>query len=158
MRIIAISGDGIGAGKTYLANKLTDTRLSMAGALRQELHLKYPGYDWDNTSQTYKDATTVHEAEGKTVRQVMVEYGQGKCVDDLGYWAKRLVSTINDRYFGNAVIAIDDVRKVAEIEELREAFGDQVVHIHVINLNAKFEPQFQNDSLKELADYVIRRK
>lgn len=158
MRIVAISGDGIGAGKTYLAKSIGGLAMSLAGQLRLDLKEMYPKYDWNNTTQAYKDHTLVPECDNKTVRQVMVEYGQGKCAEDPGYWAKRLVARIDGwANAGVESITIDDVRKLIEVETLKAAFPGKVLHIHVVNIEARYEPQYQNESLKVVADYVVRR-
>lgn len=159
MVIFAISGDGIGAGKTTLARKLANPVWSLAGGLRYELANKYPNYNWEDRSQQYKDHTKVTENANKTVRQTMVEYGQFRCEENPLYWVERLC----DRIHNNAapltqeVIAIDDVRKVTEIEHIRGRFPGQVIHFHVVFAGAQHEPEFQNDELREIADYIITR-
>jgi hypothetical protein len=159
MKIFAISGDGIGAGKTTLAKMIAEPVWSLAGQLRRDLSLQLPDYNWENRSQDYKDKTRVHERQGKTVRQVMVEYGQSKSSIDPHYWVQSLCDRIGG---ANAplqppIIAIDDVRKVAEIEHIRGRFPGQVIHLHVEWDGAIYEPEFDNAGLKAVADYIIRR-
>lgn len=157
MRILAISADGIGAGKTYLANSLSTCRMSLAFELRKELKGMLPDYEWFNTSQEYKDTVTVAELGGVTVRQALVLHGQDRCKDNPSYWAQKLVQSILDVADWSHTISIDDVRKLCEIQELRNAFPGEVVHLHISHASAKPEPEFQNDSLRLVADYVVTR-
>ena len=165
IQLIAISGDGIGAGKSTFASKIGDTVFSLAGALRGELARKHPNYDWFNKSQAYKDKTHVPEYRGLetnqlyTVRHALIEYGQIKCEDDPQYWAKVLAEKIakeENIVTGNVKIAIDDVRKVCEIELLKERFGSKVLHFHMTTSTAIHEPHFDNLRLAAMADYVVR--
>ena len=90
-KILAISGDGIGAGKTTLANRLAPGKVrSLAAAMRTELEALYPAYDWFNKTQEYKANTLVKEFDNKTVRQVLIEYGQTRCDKDSLYWVRKL--------------------------------------------------------------------
>lgn len=161
MKIIAISGDGMGAGKTFLANKLApaDTRLSMASYLRADLSRLYPSYDWYNKAQTYKDSTIVHET-GKTVREMLMTYGASKREVDSDYWINYLLDQIyyiynNSKDRDSIVITIDDIRFINEIERLRSSFPTAVTHMHVISSKAKSEP-FDNDHLRDMADYIVQ--
>lgn len=161
MRIIAISGDGQGAGKTFLSTKLApeETRLSLATYLRLDLAEQYPKYDWYNKTQAYKDNTLVHET-GKTVREMLMTYGASKRAIDYDYWVNYLLDGIyfiynNTPERNKLVITIDDIRFLNEIEKLRSSFGTSVTHIHVISSKAKSEP-YDNDTLRDLADYIIQ--
>lgn len=160
MVIYAISGSGIGAGKTTLANKLVPPNAvwSLASALRQELYQILPGYDWNNKSQKYKDSTLVKERRLKTVRDVMVEHGQIRCADDRLYWVRKLVDRLDPKQYvlqQHQAIAIDDVRKLYEIEYLKEKFHGKVVHLHVVSDKSIDEPQFDSKDLRDCADYII---
>ena len=161
MKIIAISGDGTGAGKTFLSCKLAPeaTRFSMASYLRADLTRLYPSYDWYSKAQAYKDVTLVHET-GKTVRQMLIEYGTSMRQQDADYWVNYLLDDIyyklnNAKDRENVIITIDDIRFVNEIEKLRNCFATAVTHVHVISSKAKPEP-FDNDILRDLADYLIQ--
>jgi len=161
MKILAISGDGTGAGKTYLANKLSppETRLSLAAYLRADLSRAYPNYDWYNKTQAYKETTLVHET-GKTVREMLTSYGASKRDLDSNYWVNYLLDNLyyiynNSKDRNNLIISIDDIRFMNEIEKLRSAFPSATVHIHVISSKAKPEP-FDNDYLRDMADYIIQ--
>lgn len=160
MKIIAISGDGMGAGKTFLANKLCpDNKLSLASYLRADLSRMYPNYDWYNKTQSYKDTTMVHET-GKTVREMLMTYGKSRRDLDANYWVNYLLDDIyyiynNSKDRNSIVISIDDVRFINEIERLRSAFPAAVTHIHVISSKAMPEP-FDNDALRDIADYIIQ--
>lgn len=161
IRLYVISSDGPGSGKSFLARKLGDEVWSIAGALREELKRKYPEYDWFNKSQEYKDKTVVHEYSRKSVRDVLIDYGQKACQDNPKVWVEKLA----DRLQSSMTIAagahnycIDDCRKVCEIDYLRAKFGSIVTHIHVETPGVPAEPQYDNEELKRRADYVIKWK
>lgn len=159
MVIFAISGSGIGAGKTTLARMISQPVWSLAGGLRQELAISLPEYNWENRSQEYKDKTRVHERGNKTVRQVMVEHGQAKCESNPHYWVERLCDRISSvpSTLQSQIVAIDDVRKVSEITHIRGRFPGQVIHLHVEYEGAVYEPEFENEELRKLADYIVKR-
>jgi hypothetical protein len=160
MIIVAISGDGMGAGKTYLANKICpEHRLSLASYLRADLSRMYPNYDWYNKTQAYKDNTLVHET-GKTIREMLMTYGKTRRDVDANYWINYLLDGIyyiynNAKERNNIIISIDDIRFVNEIERLRSSFPSSIVHMHVISSKAKSEP-FDNEALRDMADYIIQ--
>ncbi len=159
IKIFAISGNGIGAGKSTLAKKLGQEIWSLAGALRDELKHDYPAYDWYNKSQEYKANTRVKEEGKRTVREVMIERGQVRCAEDALYWVRKLADKleyVEKMATGLKTVAIDDVRKISEIECLKERFPGQVVHFHLLTSTAVREPMFENDELCEVADYTIR--
>lgn len=77
MRLIFISGDGHGAGKTYLAKKIASGMhqiFSIANMIRQELEKEFPKYDWYNKEPRYKTFTMVHETN-KSVHEMLIERG-----------------------------------------------------------------------------------
>jgi hypothetical protein len=157
VKIFAISGDGIGAGKSTLGKKLGQEVWSLAGALRAELKSELPNYDWYNKSQEYKE-TKVKERGNKTLRTLMIERGQVRCQEDELYWVRKIAEALkaHDKIASAALsVAIDDVRKVSEISYLKEMFPKQVVHFHVVTESAIVEPQFENDDLREMADYLV---
>ncbi len=158
MQIIAISGDGNGAGKSTLALKLADSVWSLASALREELVRKYPGYEWHNKSQTYKNLTRVGEVNGMTVREVMIKHGQDMCQADPTYYVRKLTAklqAVSTMATGARRVAIDDIRKVVELDYLRDTFSTSLLHYHVVNPNAVFESEFDNEQLASRADYLI---
>lgn len=156
MSILAISGDGIGAGKSTAAKALSRGNVwSLAGALREEMQRDFPGYDWFNKGQDYKENTKVREL-GVNVRTALIDRGQIRCNEDPAYWVRKLCDKVEatDKLAGAPlIIAIDDVRKVLEINYLRDRFGKSITHIHMINRDAIYEPQFENAALAEMADY-----
>lgn len=162
MKIIAVSGDGAGAGKTTAAQKFAQEIWSIAGAMRQELQFVYPGYDWNNKSQAYKETTRILEyGDGyEVMRTVLLEYGQQKCAESGPcYWIEKLCDKLQASLYiadGVVTIGIDDVRKVCEIEYLHKKFPGRVLHLHVANPFAVHEPLFDAAALKDRADYVIR--
>lgn len=160
MKLVLISGDGAGAGKTYAARLFGQSTWTLADGIRGELAIRYPNYNWYNRTQEYKNHTHVKEWErgDKTVREVLLKYGQVACAGNPKYWVERLCDKLkNSQEFvqGVTTIAVDDVRKVCELEHFRANFRD-VVHIHVESETAVFEPEFEAEQLKALADYVVR--
>jgi hypothetical protein len=126
---------------------------SLAWALRNELMQVYPNYDWHNKTQDYKDNTVVAEAGGRTVRDVMIQYGQDRCLEDPLYWAKRLIENIKAN--PAPVIAVDDLRKGVELSYFKGAFPGQVTHEHLVTPTAIPEPEFENELLRKYADYHL---
>ena len=96
MKIIFISGDGHGAGKTYLARKLADSSnqiYSIANTIRFEIAQQYKKYDWYNKSPHYKDHTIVKETN-KTIREMLDTYGREKKATKKLYWAIALANSL----------------------------------------------------------------
>lgn len=167
--VYLISGNGMAAGKTTLAHKLVgeSSTYALADVMRHELRKLYPSYDWFNKSQDYKDSTQVVElsevdekrgVQAPTVREVLIKYGQDKCREDPAYWAKKLVAYLCTQIVGKSVIAIDDVRKICELETLKKAFPNSH-HFHVFYSNATPERIYDNEALQRMSDYsVIRHK
>ena len=163
MRIIFISGDGHGAGKTYLAKKIASGMqqiFSIANMIRQELEKEYPKYDWYNKEPRYKMYTVVTETN-KTIHEMLIERGTERKKKNSNYWAKELTDVIkyHKTHSNLDFVVIDDIRFVDEYEFIKRFFSDShITHFHVINPHAKEEIQFENNKLKELADYLIISK
>ena len=177
MKIIGVSGDGIGAGKSSFCKKLTNEVWSLAGALRDELKRVCPEYDWFNKSQEYKTQPFTHSSRlldklgcttledlprMRTVRDAMIVYGQFKCEQEgENYWVRELSSKLDQRLHimdGCRTIGIDDVRKVVEIEYLREKYHRDFLHFHIVTDSAIPEAQFDNAALSKVADYHVSWK
>lgn len=159
MHVYIISGDGNGAGKSTLASRLVGSTgvVSLARALRHEVERQYPGYEWFSKCQTYKNGTRIKEAGGLTVREVLIAWGEGKCKENPLHYVEKLVHHLQqlDRtFFGPKSIAVDDVRKLIELEYLKHYYPT-ATHLHLKNPTAGREPQYQNDELASCADYVI---
>lgn len=159
MVVIAISGSGIGAGKTTFAKKFGHPVWSLAGGLRYELSRIYPNYDWENRTQEYKDKTIVKEAGKKTIRQVLVEHGQHVCATNPDHYVSILAERLKGGLAPQPIVAIDDVRKVLEVNFLRSKFPktNEFMHIHIHWDKAIYEPEFENEELAKIADYIITR-
>lgn len=163
MRIFLFSGTGNGSGKSTAARKLTQDVWSFANAIRDDLTYRYPRYNFYNKSSEYKNSTIIEEYENgtKTMRQVMVEYGQLRCKDNPTYWAEVMVSYLKNRHFiadGTSIIGVDDLRKLCELETLKNAFPTQITHFHIDSPDgyATLEPEFENEELAKVAEYRIR--
>jgi hypothetical protein len=161
MKIIFISGDGHGAGKTTLAKKLTTGQhqiFSIANVIRFELAKKYPKYNWYDKSPEYKDKTIVQELN-MTVREVMDRHGMEKKDKNSLYWAIELANTLTyPKESENLDLAvIDDLRFSDEMNYIKKHFSkEEFIHFHVLNPKALPEPHYENDKLKEYADYLIQ--
>lgn len=162
MVIYLISGSGSAAGKTTLAESLVGGSgshrvWSIAGPMRDELCKVYPDYRWHKKDQEYKEKTLVPEYKrGYTVRDVLREYGQEKSRAYPTYWVERLVDRIKHLPTGGyPLLAIDDVRKVEELNYLKVKFPNEYVHFHVKTSTAVQEPLFDNRDLEAVADYVV---
>lgn len=167
MKIIIISSNGIGAGKTTLANQLSPTVLSLADALRAELNQLDPDLPWYDRSQEAKDMLIPEDSPvatyGLTLRDVMVTYGQHKCALDRAYWVNRFC-IMSDDYVQDwdiDCIAVDDIRKVIEVETIRSYYSGHkdvfLTHLHIHYPYAVAEPHFENDQLGRMANYTIHR-
>jgi len=169
MKLFVVSGDGIGAGKSTFCKRMCDETWSLAGALRQDLRRNFPAYDWFNKDQAYKN-TDFREVEKletllglniarrMTIRDVLILYGQVKCSNDPVYWVRELCSVLIPRVQladGVDIIGIDDLRKVCELEYFKATFPRDLVHFHIISSQAIEEPEFENQKLKQLADYTL---
>lgn len=163
MRIIFISGDGHGAGKTYLAKKIavgTEQIFSIANMIRKELKLEYPNYDWYNKEPRYKTYTILSETN-KSVHEMLIERGAAKKKKNPIYWAKELIDVINYNNKNNDIdfIVIDDLRYFDEYEYIKRYFSKaKFTHFHVLNPHAKEEVLYDNEKLKEIADYLMISK
>lgn len=162
MRLIVVSGDGRGAGKTTLAHRLSANVRSIASALRSELARKLPNYDWFNPTQEYKDLITVTEDPwaGLSVREVLVNYGQMACAADPLYWVRRTADELGElalrEHATGVTVAVDDLRKTVELAHLRARFP-KLLHLHVHYEGAIPEPQYQAGELASLADHIVTR-
>lgn len=160
MKLIIISGDGQGAGKTFLARKLTDNQtqiFSIVNIIRQELQKKHPKYDWFNKEPDYKRTTIVAES-GKSILQHLDELGRGKKKDEPLFWSKKMIEILKYArdFESHDTVVVDDIRFVDEYEHIKNALkSENIMHIHVVNDKAKPEPHYENAKLRLLADYVI---
>lgn len=158
MKLILISGNGAGAGKTWAAEMFADETYSLASQIRSDLHRIYPAYDWFNKTQDYKTQTLVPEWQNKTIRQVLFEYGQQKCQEDPLIWARKLVEGLRKVEHiadGKKRFAVDDTRKLCELDYLKSHFPG-AFHIHVDTKVCIHEPAFEARELMERADYVVQ--
>lgn len=167
MQLILLSGSGHGAGKSTLARKLAGEHVfSLADEIRRELATEYTDisqYDfWDKTQE---GKTKLVELTGKTVRDLMIERGEGRRAKfGPGYWVDKLYHRVQAEFataYEDITCAVDDIRHANEVEILRRLerdFGVTVTHLHICFESAVLEPLYDNDGLMNIADYVIYRK
>jgi hypothetical protein len=160
MRIILISANGYGAGKTTLAKKFAGVRTSLAYSVRKELASMYKEHTDAIFSTKLEDKKTKLPS-GKTVRQELVELGQGRCKENGLYWCEKWQeSNLVDSDIDITLI-VDDVRKSLELSWFRFHYQD-VTHFHLKYEGAIAEKNPDGtdafDDLEENADYVLTRK
>lgn len=88
----------------------------------------------------------------------MIRYGQMMTAEDPTYWVDKLVDHLKqaDRIADmRPSIAIDDVRKVCELDAIRTAFPGKVIHVHILGKGAIEEKMYDNQELHDIADYVL---
>lgn len=165
-RIITLSANGHGAGKTTLAEKLClgeeSFIFSIADAVRMEMQEKYPHVDFFDKSPEGK-IKLVPET-GSTVRQLLILHGQLMSAADPNYWIDKAIQEIdriqrkyilsNDRPI---TIVVDDMRKSVELAALRRHYGTRLLHLHLMYPGAVPEPHFDAPQLEKLADYIVLR-
>lgn len=158
--ILLISGSGEGAGKTTLARKLTPHVVSLASAVRTELRLRYPEVDWEDRTPAGKAVFIEKGAlAGHTVREVLLRHAEGRRAKAPLYWVDRTVARLRLMSEGVVqVVAVDDLRRILELETIRNEFPGQVTHLHIEYAGAVAEPHFEAEALARLADYVVVRK
>lgn len=163
MKLILISGDGQGAGKTFLARKMTDNQqqiFSIVNVIRAQLQKKYPQYDWFNKEPEYKSKTLVANT-GKTILQHLDELGRGLKQKDPLIWAKKIEEILiySRDHEKHETVVIDDIRFVDEYQYIKTSLhSENIVHFHVAHEKAKPEPAYENDKLRLLADYIVMRQ
>ena len=160
MRLILISGDGHGAGKTFFARKLaSESRqmFSIANLIRAELQHNYPMYDWYNKDPQIKINTVVKET-GQTVHKMLDELGRAKRKKNPLVWAVQLAELLDysKTKLGLSQAVVDDVRFLDEYHYLKTcAKHDHFTHFHISNPRARPEPFYENEELWKLADYIV---
>lgn len=161
--VYLISGTGQGAGKTTLANRLVTPFyvVSLANKMREHLQNLHPQYDWFNKSQDYKDNTIV-DGTGKSIRQNLVDAAESAREKDPDVWVRLAADEIDLRLHSDAMLenfAIDDIRRTHEVYHIRGRFPNEpILHFHIDYQSAILEPLYENDRLRQIADYVITRR
>lgn len=123
-RVVIVLSGPVSAGKTTLARRLKD---------------RY-GANHYKTSELLEA-----RAEGKVPleRTAMQEFGEELDEGTSGAWvAEDLVPKIND-LDDDAVVVIDAVRILSQIEALRRGFGRQVVHVHLTADESELEKRYK---------------
>lgn len=160
MKLILISGDGQGAGKTFLARKLTDNQsqiFSIVNIIRQELQKKFPRYDWFNKEPDYKRLTVVN-GTGRSILQHLDELGRGRKRTEPLFWSQKMIEILKYArdFEQHDTVVLDDIRFVDEYQHIKtELSSENILHIHVANSKAKPEPHYENEKLRLQADYII---
>lgn len=163
MKIVLISGDGQGAGKTFLALKMTDNKsqiFSIVNIIRSQLQKIYPEYDWYNKDPEYKSKTIVRKTK-KSILEHLDEQGRGQKQKDPLIWARQMVDILNyaHDHEKHDTVVIDDLRFLDEYNFIKKSMqSEHIVHFHVCYEKAKPEPLYENEKLKLIADYLVTRQ
>lgn len=164
MKLILISANGYGAGKTTFG-KLFDAHIvSLAYFVRWELSFKYPEHEHLIMSREQAAKNFVLPS-GKTVRQELVELGQSRCAVDPLYWCDKWLEATEKYLPEERTLVVDDLRKKVELDCFREQFPD-LKHFHIKYSGAIAEKVVDEhgntvdafDDLEEYADYIIYRQ
>lgn len=156
MKVILISGNGTGAGKTYLTNNfLKGYRLPLALSLRKEVASLYPDYREAILSPT-QDAKRIQLPSGKTVREELISHGQMRCKKDSLYWCDKWERERALSGMGKGeVYIIDDIRKREEVYYFN-LHHEILAHFHLKSREANAEKEF--DDLEKYATYIVERR
>lgn len=158
-RVLIISADGLGAGKTTLAARLGGAKFSFADSIRHEMREVMPDVNWFDKSQAGKLAV-VRGTGGKTVRDLLIQVGQERRAENPNYWVEKTAYLIQ-KFLADwdsrhvPPVVVDDLRFLNELAYFRDIFGDDLTHIHVSSPGATPEPQYQNVELAAVADYTV---
>lgn len=150
MKIILISANGIGAGKTTLASLFNAPVLSLADGIRNELSKIYPHHHSFIMSRKQVDKDIILPS-GKSVRSELIQLGESRRQSDPSYWS-RLASKDIAKMNSDTVV-IDDIRIMPELSWFQLHYAN-VTHFHLKYKDALDEGY---DDLEKYADYVVER-
>ena len=151
-KVIIISGDSFKVGKTTLAHILSigdyNTKiLPMALQLKNELSkLMNKDFFVEGTKNLVFE-------NGKTGRDLLVEYGNSKRKEDPLYWCKRWRDLAEN--FPSSNLIIDDVRFLNEKLFIKSLFP-QAIHYHVLAADPQNTEEEYSDNplLMSTADFL----
>ena len=150
MRIILISANGSGAGKTTLANLFNSPIVSLADGVRDELVKVYPQCKHVIMSKRQEDKAVILPS-GFSVRRELIELAEKINKENETHWCQLTGKAISK--LSSDTVVIDDVRRLTEIGYFR-LFYDNVIHFHLRCDSAMDEGRV---SLAEYADYIINK-
>lgn len=150
MKIILISANGIGAGKTTLANLFNAPILSLADGIRNELAQIYPQHRSLIMSKKQGDKDTILPS-GKSVRGELIQLGESRRQNDSSYWSRLVGKDIAK--INSDTVVIDDIRIMPELSWFQLHYAN-VTHFHLKYKDALDEGY---DDLERYADYVVER-
>lgn len=150
MKIILISANGIGAGKTTLANLFNAPILSLADGIRNELAQIYPQHRSLIMSKNQRDKDIILPS-GKSVRGELIQLGENRRQNDSSYWSRLVGKDIAK--MNSDTVVIDDIRIMPELSWFQLHYAD-VTHFHLKYKDALDEGY---DDLERYADYVVER-
>lgn len=161
-----------GCGKTTLAKKLCKIlgckKLSFATALKKEVVEKYSCHGYSKiTWKDIKNHNYNKDVDGKTIRQILQEYGTNKRKENPNYWINMLIGAseyLNNAFYGYKGIILDDLRFLNEAKALKEngffiiklIRDDDFVADGINKETAKHISETEQDSIKP--DFIIHGK
>jgi len=150
MKIILISANGIGAGKSTLVNVFNAPVLSLADGIRNELAQIYPQHRSLIMSKKQGDKDIILPS-GKSVRGELIQLGESRRQNDSSYWCRLTGKDIAK--MNSDTVVIDDIRKMVELSWFQLHYAN-VIHFHLKYRDALDEGY---DDLERYADYVVER-
>jgi adenylosuccinate synthase len=141
LQIVAISGP-VGAGKSTLARGLTD---------------RYDGRHLSTKELIRTHARTVGDVLPDE-RRALQDYGDTLDAQTDGSWIARAAAQYVSKEAGMGLVIVDAVRIQRQIDALREAFGADVVHLHLYSSEEVLARRYANrggtSGLVELSSYA----
>lgn len=140
-RLVVLSGP-VGAGKSTLARGLVE---------------RY-GAKHVRTQELLRDHAEVYEDELPAERRALQDYGDHLDKTTNGRWVVESVShVLAEEDATPSLVIIDSVRRLSQLDALREVFTGRVTHIHVTAPAPSLEERYQwrggASGLAELASY-----
>lgn len=140
--VVVLSGE-VAAGKSTLAAGLHDMYRAYVVSSRRIIQ------------ERFKRANSPGEIDA---RRALQEFGERLDAQDGGAWLAADVATALDGVDA-ALVVIDAVRVLGQIEALRQTFGRRVWHVHltssdVAELAARYDERRRRGTLKELDSYA----
>jgi adenylosuccinate synthase len=139
-KLIVLLSGRVCAGKTTLARRLTAT-------FANKFEVKHV--------KTF-DFLKRLGSEVELQRTAMQDFGEKLDRQTGGAWVCKELLRDAGNYEGDAIVLIDSVRILGQIEAFREAYGKRVIHIHLDANIAVLEKRYtkrNSNELKELASY-----
>lgn len=175
MKLILITSNGAGAGKTTFASKLGGTIVRLGEGLRQVAATKcfsqeHAGWVLDSYTQEAKQkmVACTDTANGLSVRDLLIRTAQEMGdYEMVKYWSRNLLhslATASPLEELSGVVVVDDIRSVNQLLLLKDranVFKAETVHLHLEARGVSVLPDLNYEEevtrLKNMCDYLIVR-